>query len=809
MAAEQSEGTFDQQTYDEKGQIPFRHIELLGQGSFGYVDKVQGSSGPFQGQIYARKIIRMPLHRPRREIVKTSIENEVKIVKTLRHNHIVHVAGTYICGTTFAIVMTPVAEENLAEHLHRVDDTTIVNEGLALRGQIQGWFGCMASALSYVHAQGIRHRDIKPANFLVMNGNILLTDFGIALEHLGETLSTTGGPGARSPMYCAPEVASGHRRGRLADVFSLGAVFLEMLTVCSGRRQLTKFTDFRQSDDDQSYASNTDKVFQWMELLDDRLYDAAWCSTIVFLCRNMLQTERDQRPTANDLRLCWSYQPFSAVPLTPCEYCQFPDIPYPYRIQGINEALQGASQDGHKLAVCLLIEKGAAINDCDALHRASEGGQVGIVEVLIRRGANVDGKATLQNPAVNSFHFSLKAETDTSTQGGETPLQVAAFHGHVAVAKLLLKSGADILAGDSQRLTALHFAAGNGQEAIVRLLADKGAHVEAKSNSGWTALHIAAMKGQDAMVQLLLEKRANIEERNHTGWTALHIAAWRGQGAMVRLLLEKGANIETENDPRWTVLHAAAKKGQDAMVRLLLEKGAKIEAENNSGWTALHIAAMEGRDALVRLLLEKKAHIEAKSNGGCTALCFAAEYGHETVVRFLVEKGAHIESRKNFGWTALHISACYGHKAVVQFLVEEGANIEARTDFEWTALHTAAKEGQDAIVRLLLEKKAHIEAKSNVGCTTLYFAAEYGHEAVVRFLVKKGANIESRKDLGWTALHISACNGHRAVVRFLVKEGADTEARNYSGLTARNIAVTNGDRAIVRLLTNKVVNFEA
>src|SRR5204862_3632867 len=118
------------------------------------------------------------LSRSRQETVISSIQNEINIITSLRDTHIVRVVGTYICGTAFAIVMSPVAEENLAEHLHRVDGIPLDDSGLALREQIRGWFGCMVSAICHIHERHIRHRDIKPANFLVLNGNILLTDFG-------------------------------------------------------------------------------------------------------------------------------------------------------------------------------------------------------------------------------------------------------------------------------------------------------------------------------------------------------------------------------------------------------------------------------------------------------------------------------------------------------------------------------------------------------------------------------------------------------------------------------------------------------
>lgn len=92
----------------------------------------------------------------------------------------------------------------------------------------------LALAMDYAHDLGIVHRDLKPANVLMTaDGLPKITDFGLA-KRLDDSDSsqTQAGTILGTPSYMAPEQAEGEVKevGKLADVYSLGAVLYQLLT---------------------------------------------------------------------------------------------------------------------------------------------------------------------------------------------------------------------------------------------------------------------------------------------------------------------------------------------------------------------------------------------------------------------------------------------------------------------------------------------------------------------------------------------------------------------------------------------------
>ena len=176
----------------------FVYVEDLGAGGFGEVDSVIGEMSLMK---FARKRIKRHRLYSRDKASLQVFENELQTLKSLSHRHLVQLVGSYTDSSCVGLIMTPVADMNLATYLRATEKPE------SRKACLRRFFGCLATALSYLHDQHIQHKDIKPANILVKEQKVYLTDFGTSKSWDSETPKTTQGTVlVLTPRYCAPEV---------------------------------------------------------------------------------------------------------------------------------------------------------------------------------------------------------------------------------------------------------------------------------------------------------------------------------------------------------------------------------------------------------------------------------------------------------------------------------------------------------------------------------------------------------------------------------------------------------------------------
>ena len=198
----------------------FDIISKLGDGTYSVVYKVRRKE---DNKIYALKKVKLQkLSKKERE----NSLNEVRILASIKSNFVISYKEAFIeeSDKSLCIIMEYADKGDLLQKIKQFKKIG------SLIDEIDVWkiFIQMTKGLKALHDLQILHRDLKSANiFLFSDGSAKIGDLNVSkVVHYGMGVTQTG-----TPYYASPEVWENEPYDSKSDIWSLGCVTYEMITL--------------------------------------------------------------------------------------------------------------------------------------------------------------------------------------------------------------------------------------------------------------------------------------------------------------------------------------------------------------------------------------------------------------------------------------------------------------------------------------------------------------------------------------------------------------------------------------------------
>eukprot|EP00760_Papus_ankaliazontas_P011599 PhM_4_TR14873/c0_g1_i1/m.30110/K08857/NEK1_4_5; NIMA (never in mitosis gene a)-related kinase 1/4/5 len=197
--------------------------KLLGTGSYGQAFLAEDAQ---TGEVVVAKIMDMSKMSNRD---KEYAHSEIQCLANCAHPCIIKYFGDYQESDQILIVMEFADAGDLDRQIKaRAQD----NNHHFQEHEVMYIFIQLALALHYIHQNRMLHRDIKGANiFMCSTGVIKLADFGFSKQYEDTVSGAVALTFCGTPYYLAPELWNNKKYSKKADVWSLGVLLYEMLSL--------------------------------------------------------------------------------------------------------------------------------------------------------------------------------------------------------------------------------------------------------------------------------------------------------------------------------------------------------------------------------------------------------------------------------------------------------------------------------------------------------------------------------------------------------------------------------------------------
>ena len=222
----------------------YKIIKLIGKGSFGEVYKVSKDD-----KFYALKMYKISnemnnsnslTKKEKNENLK-SIENEIKILSQLNNPFIVKLYEVFSINLNEEVYN--IKDENNDDQIiclilelcengdlnDKIKEKKQKNETFAEK-EILHYFYEILQGLYYLHKNRVLHRDLKTLNiFLTKDNHIKIGDFGVSKKLINNNIYAYTFVG--TPYYLSPEICQNKAYDEKSDVWSLGVIIYELITL--------------------------------------------------------------------------------------------------------------------------------------------------------------------------------------------------------------------------------------------------------------------------------------------------------------------------------------------------------------------------------------------------------------------------------------------------------------------------------------------------------------------------------------------------------------------------------------------------